>query len=292
MVKVLEFKNKDKQGKLKTVGKFEIKNQTEDSAELYIYGDIVSSEWAKWDDSDKCPDDIAEFLKEIEGVDKLNIYINSGGGSVFAGLAIYHQLKRNKAYKTVYVDGLAGSIASVIMFSGDRIIVPVDAFVMIHKPWLGIWGGFNATEFRKMADDLDRIEEGILNVYEQHLKDGVDMQTIRQLVQEETWMTGKEAAEYFNVEVGEASNAAACTSAYFDFYKKVPEKLRNRDTRNLEDKLDQIINKLNELEKQKANNELEDKTEELELLLELLKAKLALEIEASNFIFKGGDLDD
>lgn len=230
--KVIEFKNRDKVGNLKTVGKFEIRNQAEDFAELYIYGDIVSSEWMKWDDSDTCPDDVANFLKEIEGVNKLNIYINSGGGSVFAGLAIYNQLRRNKAEKTVYVDGLAGSISSVIMFAGNKVIVPSNAFVMIHKPWYGIWGRYNADEFRKMADDLDKIEEGILNVYEQHLKDGVDIETIRQLVQEETWLTGEQAAEYFDIEIGEESKAAACVSDYFNSYKNTPKELLSRPKQN------------------------------------------------------------
>lgn len=228
MSKVLEFKNKDKSGKEKTVGKFEIKNQTEDSAELYIYGDIVSSEWMKWDDTDVCPQDITDFLKEIEGKSKINIYINSGGGSVFAGLAIYNQLKRHNAEKTVYVDGLAGSIASVIALVGDRVVIPSNAFMMIHKPWMGLWGAYNANDFRKMADDLDRIEEGIINVYKGNLKDGVDIETIRQMVQEETWLTGEEAAKYFNVEVTEANNAVACVSNFFNNYKKVPKELLDR----------------------------------------------------------------
>lgn len=226
IIKVLEFKNHDK----KTVGKFEIRNQAEDFAELYIYGDIVHSEWYKWDDSDKCPEDVSEFLKEVEGVDNLNIYINSGGGSVFAGLAIYHQLKRNKAFKTVYVDGLAGSISSVIMFAGDKKVVPVDAFVMIHKPIFGTWGGYNADEFRKMADDLDRIEEGILNVYEQNLQSGVDIETIKQLVQEETWLTGDKAVEYFDIETTEETKAVACTSDYFNSYKGTPKEFLNNKT--------------------------------------------------------------
>jgi len=291
MAKVLELKNKDNTGDIKTVGKLEIKNQTEESADLYFYGDIVSSEWSKWDDSDKCPADVAEFLKEVDGVKNLNIYINSGGGSVFAGLAIYHQLKRNKAYKIVHVDGLAGSIASVIMFAGDKVVVPTDAFVMIHKPWLGIWGGYNAIELRKMADELDRIEEGIINVYSQHLKDGIEIDTIKQMVQEETWLTGDKAAEYFNIEVGEASNVAACTSEYFNYYKNVPEKLKNSNTKSIEDKLDLIINKINKLEKQQINSN-QDCNVENETELELLKAKLALGIEASNFNLKGGDFND
>lgn len=64
----------------------------------------------------------------------INIHINSGGGSVFGGIAIYNMLKRNSAQKTVYIDGIAASIASVIAMAGDRIIVPANATMMIHKP--------------------------------------------------------------------------------------------------------------------------------------------------------------
>lgn len=236
----LEFRIKNRAGDFKTVGKFEIKNQTENSAELYVYGDIVSQEWLKWDNDDTCPKDVADFLKEIEDVENLAVYINSCGGSVFAGMAIYNQLKRYKANKTVYVDGLAGSIASVIMFSGDEIIVPANAFVMIHKPWQYLWGGFNSDEFRKMAEDLDRIEEGMLNVYEQNLKEGVDIETVKQLVKDETWLTGTEAAKYFNITAGEESNAAACISGYFN-YKKIPEELQSKQKGVVKDEEIEIL---------------------------------------------------
>lgn len=221
--KILELKNKDKTGKERICGKFEIKNQTEEFAELFIYGDIMNY---KWEDSDVTPQDVADFLKEIDGKNKLNIYINSGGGSVFAGLAIYNQLKRHKAEKTVYVDGVAASIASVIAFAGDKVIIPTNAFMMIHKPWALAIG--NSNDMRKMADDLDRIEEGIMNVYKENLKDGVDIEEIKKMVADETWLTGEEAAKYFNVEVGEESKAVACVSDYFDKYKNAPKTLKEK----------------------------------------------------------------
>ena len=128
MNKILELKNKDlRTGKEKLVGKMEIKNQTNTSAELYFYGDIVSSTWSKWEKEDKCPQDVADFLNEIKNTNELSIYINSGGGSVFAGISIYNMLKRHSAYKTVYVDGLAASIASVIALAGDKVIIPATA---------------------------------------------------------------------------------------------------------------------------------------------------------------------
>ena len=70
----------------------QIKNSTETSCDLYFYGDIVDSWWGAWDDMDQYPESIKNFLDEAKGKD-INIYINSGGGSVFAGMAIYNMLK-------------------------------------------------------------------------------------------------------------------------------------------------------------------------------------------------------
>ncbi|XKK19670.1 Clp protease ClpP [Bacillus sp. CB102A.1] len=131
---------------------FTIKNQTESSADLFIYGDIINNTGWKWDDSDIMPDDVKNILGQLDDKSNLNIYVNSGGGSVFAGLAIYNMLKRNKAQKTVYVDGVAASIASVIALAGDRVVVPSNAFLMIHKPWTYAAG--NAIDFEKQQRTL------------------------------------------------------------------------------------------------------------------------------------------
>jgi ATP-dependent Clp protease protease subunit len=202
----------------------EIKNQTSSSADLHFYGDIVSSEWNKWESTDTAPEDVRNFLAQINNVEKLNIYVNSGGGSVFAGLAIYNMLKRHSAEKTVYVDGMAASIASVIAMAGDKIIVPSNAFLMIHKPWNGMYG--NANDFRKMADDLDAIETGILNVYAENLNEGVTIDEIKQMINEETWLNGNEAAKYFNIEVAPENKMVACTSDYFKNYDKLPQAIK------------------------------------------------------------------
>ena len=224
MGNILEFKDRDlRTNKIKTVGKMEIKNKTDDFAELYFYGDIVSSTLMKWQKEDKCPQDVVDFLNEVDNVNKLDIHINSGGGSVFGGLAIYNLLKKHNAYKTVYVDGLAASIASVIALVGDRIIIPASAQFMIHQPWTIAIG--NAEDFRKLADDLDRIEGSIINVYEEHLKDGVSINTIKQMMKEETWMSGREAAKYFDIETTDDIEAVACVSQYFNYYKYCPNNL-------------------------------------------------------------------
>ncbi|MBE6794948.1 MAG: Clp protease ClpP [Ruminococcaceae bacterium] len=96
----------------------------EKKAELYFYGDIISDvirqcNMATLDD--KCPKDIREFFADLDDSAELDVYINSGGGMVYAGLAIYNIIKRHSGKVTVYVDSLAASIASVIAFSVSSI---------------------------------------------------------------------------------------------------------------------------------------------------------------------------
>ena len=122
-----------KNAKTATVKPFcEIKNITDTTADLYFYGDIVSDWWGAWQEEDQYPDAIKNFLAEANGRD-LNIYINSGGGSVFAGIAIYNMLKRYQGKKHCFVDALAGSIASLFPFvDSDKPTIPKNAYLMIH----------------------------------------------------------------------------------------------------------------------------------------------------------------
>ncbi len=201
----------------------QVKNSTDTKASIYFYGDIVGDEWEKWCDTDTCPQDILDILSEVEDKE-LDIYINSGGGSVFAGLAIYNMLNRSKGKKTCHVDGLAGSIASVIAMAGDEIIMPSNSFLMIHKPSNIVWG--NATEMRKMADDLDTIQVGIENVYKSKLKDDVDIETIKDLMDKETWLPASEAEKYFNVTVTTENKAVAKLDINsLKDYKNIPKEL-------------------------------------------------------------------
>jgi len=195
---------------------FEVKNETEQKADLYFYGDIVSDWWGAWQDEDQYPNAVKDFLNAQAGKD-LNIYINSGGGSVFAGIAIYNMIQRHAAKNKVqiYVDGLAGSIASVIAFAGSEPPkIPSNAFLMIHNPWT--CGEGNAAELRKMADDLDEIAVGMLAIYGKHLKEGVTTEEIAALMDAETWLSGEEAAKYFNIDVTDAVEYAAAVGDYMD----------------------------------------------------------------------------
>lgn len=226
----------------------QVKNLTETSADIYFYGDIVGDEWEKWCDTDTCPQDVLNALKEAEGKE-LNIYINSGGGSVFAGLAIYNMLMRVKEKKTCHVDGMAASIASVICMAADEIIMPNNSYLMIHKPSNIVWG--NANDMRKMADDLDTIQIGIENVYKSKLKKGIDINTIIDLMDKETWLPANEAEKYFDITVIEDNKAVAkIDMKSLKDYKNIPNVFKNVNT-----------------EKEKNNNELKNKLQiELDLL--------------------------
>lgn len=223
MNKKIEFKKDGKH-----IGSMSLNAQNADSAKLYFYGDIVSESWqSKWFEEDKCPQDIIDFFAELDRYKAVDIYINSGGGSVFGGIAIYNILKRHPGKKTVHIDGIAASIASVIALAGDEVICPANAQLMIHKPWTAFAG--NADELRKVAEQLDTAQESIVAVYMQHVKDGVTEEQINQMVNDETWLTGEKAAEVFNIIVTETVEIAACaTSTYFGKYKNIPETVKNR----------------------------------------------------------------
>ena len=223
---LLKLTKRDHNNKLREVGSIEIKNQTENSADLCFFGDINSEslgEWQKYYPEDKAPQDVKEFLDQLENVSKINVHINSGGGSVFGGIAIYNMLKRFDAEITVYVEGLAASIASVIAMAGDKIIIPANAQMMIHKPSSCAWG--NADEMRKEADILDGCQKVILTTYMEHAKEGVTEEQINDLINAETWKNGEEWQEYFDIEVSESSQAAAAASDFYDKYNNLPENI-------------------------------------------------------------------
>lgn len=222
-MKELKFYNKDRDGNRKICGSMTIKNQTDSSADLFFYGDIVNETWqSEWHEDDMAPGDVKKFLDQLDGTENINIHINSGGGSVFGGIAIYNMLRRNNAHKTVYVDGLAASIASVIMMAGDEIVMPKNATVMIHKPSASyFFTTKNADDLRKDAESLDTCQEAIMQTYMTKAK--VDKEEIEQKVNDETWLTGEEAAELFDIKVEEANDAVACAgSSMFFCYKNVP----------------------------------------------------------------------
>ncbi|MHA7580407.1 head maturation protease, ClpP-related [Paenibacillus vandeheii] len=156
---------------------------------LYLYGVIDSLEW--WGD-EITPNQFKADLDSLGDIPELEVYINSDGGDVFAGQAIHSMLKRHKAKVTVFVDGLAASIASVIAMAGDVVIMPRNSMLMIHNPWTFKAG--NSADFRKAADDLDSIRESLIAAYQD--KSGMDRDKLLSLLDAETWLTAEEAVNY------------------------------------------------------------------------------------------------
>ena len=199
----------------------EIKNATDKELDLYFYGDIVDDPWETYDDEIiQYPQAIKDFLVRAKGR-ALNIHINSGGGSVFAGIAIYNMIKNYPGKTTTYIEGLAGSIASVIALASDKVIMRTGSVFMIHKPLVGIQGYYNADRLLEMAVTLDAIQEAIMEVYKENLAPGANIQEVERMVNEETWLTSNEAVQYFNMEV-EKLSAVACTSEYLEKYAPIP----------------------------------------------------------------------
>jgi len=291
MPNIYQFKKKDKAGNIKNVGTMEIKNKTKSSADINFYGDIVNSAynpedwWGCGSPEDKAPQDVADFLNELDGMTDVNIHVNSGGGDVFAGIAIYNILKNNPANKTTYVEGLAASAASLIALAGDTVIIPSSAQLMIHNVLTGVWG--NANDLRKTADMLDQIGLSVINIYMENAVKGVTSEQIKQMMDDESWMTGEQASEYFNVQVEESAPVAACVSSdYFNSYKHIPDSIvkkepekpiipiSNKSNGKTEGILKEIINRLDKLEKPII---VEPKEDLMAKETQKLKAKLALE---------------
>lgn len=196
------------------------KNLDERTGELTLYGEISDVSW--WGD-EVTPKEFKADLDSLGEIDTLNIYINSPGGDVFAGQTIHSMLKRHKAQKNVYIDGLAASIASVIVMAGDTIFMPKNAMMMIHNPWtIGIG---NAADFRKLAEDLDKIRESLIAAYENH--SALLREEIIKLMDEETWLTAEECLEYGFCDVVEEEKkvAASIDKTLLLRYQNTPRKL-------------------------------------------------------------------
>lgn len=190
------------------------RNITDESEDLYIYGDIVSSWWGAWVDEDQYPFNVKDFI-ESAGGKKINVHINSGGGSVFGGMAIYNLLRNYEGEVVTYIDGEAASIASVIALSGDRIVMRTGSALMIHKPSYCVFGGYNADDLRSMANDLDEIQKAIMQVYRENKAPDADEAEIENMVNAETWLVSEEAVKYFDRIEVEAAEAVAMASSDF-----------------------------------------------------------------------------
>ncbi len=167
----------------------------ENALTLNIHAAIGES-WWKSDDREEGMvedvEDLQKILNQNKNASRIDIYINSPGGSVSEGIAIYNILKRTRSYKRVFIDGFACSIASVIAMAGNSISMPKSSMQMIHNAWT--WTAGNASELRKAADDLDKINEVVVNAYMSKFK-GTE-EELRALLDNESYLTAEECLEY------------------------------------------------------------------------------------------------
>lgn len=171
---------------------FRIENsvEDEDTTDVFVY-DSIGGWFGLY------ADDFIEAIGEVKS-SKMNLRLNSPGGSVFEGIAIANAIRNHPANVTVYVDGLAASIASVIALAGDKVVMMPQSQFMVHNASGGCFG--DATEMTKMADMLDKQSRNIAEAYAQHT--GRPLAEWQAYMEAETWFTAAEA-----VEVGLADEA-------------------------------------------------------------------------------------
>lgn len=188
---------------------FEIKALASKDAEIWLYDEIGGGGWFSEGISAK---KFADDLNALGKLSTITLRINSPGGDVFDGIAIYNILKQHPARVIVNIDGLAASIASVIAMAGDEIRMADNALMMIHEAWTVGMG--NAGDFRETADRLDKVNGSILGAYAK--KTGKDQKELAAMMAAETWMTAQESLDHgFVHSIGEPLQMAA----HFDMGK-------------------------------------------------------------------------
>jgi ATP-dependent Clp protease protease subunit len=187
---------------------YEIKDKADGSADVFIYEQIGEDFWGEGVTA-------KAFVQELAAlsVRAIALHINSPGGSVFDGQAIYNAVAAHPAVVTAYVDGVAASIASVIALAGDRVVMARNALFMIHDPYMPVAG--TAEDHRKAADLLDAISGTIVTAYQE--KSGQPVEAITAAMAAETWYTAEQALAFgFVDEIAEPLKAAAGYQV-FDF---------------------------------------------------------------------------
>ena len=231
--------------------------------EIYLYGEIMADYCDFWTgeivESKTSADYVRKMIEEAEKFDGINVYINSCGGSVSEGNAIYNILKRQNKPITVYIDAFAYSVASVVAMAGNKVIMPSNTVMMIHNAVMGAYG--NATALRKAADDLDIMNEASCNTYLVKAAGKIDKTELKEMLDAETFMTAEEAFklgfcdEVINpVNTGAAVEVAEQAKQMKNPYAKqayeqikaiaVPEKKFNPNKGNGEDSFSKDIKKV------------------------------------------------
>lgn len=205
---------------------FQMKASTDGkSADVFIYGEITKYAWEEYGEVSSI-----SFKNELDslgdGIETINLYINSPGGSVFEAMAIIAMLQRHPADIISHIDGLAASCASVLPMISKRIIMPSNALMMIHHAMSGAWG--NAKQLRKAADDVERISKAMCQHYLERAGEKMTEEQLYEMLEEDKWLTAEQCLELgLCDEIVEANQAVAYAfdEKWAKQYQNVPQQL-------------------------------------------------------------------
>lgn len=170
--------------------KFRNLAEGDEKAELFLYGDIAQRSW--WDDT-TTPKKFADDLAALGSVKEITVYINSGGGDVFAAQAIGNMLERNSATVIAHIDGLCASAATIVACHADKVVAAADASYMVHPPSMGVCDYLTAEDMRNCLKALDTIRGNIVTLYAK--KTGRSEDECGTWMDETNWWTAAQAKE-------------------------------------------------------------------------------------------------
>ena len=210
-----------------------ILNAADSSAEILLYGPIGDF----WDE-DISAREVADTLNLIKNVPNIKVRINSPGGEVSEGLAIYNSLLNHPAKINVEIDGWALSIASVIAMAGDSITMAESSLFIIHNPATIVMG--NIDTLRIAMEMLEKARDVLLKAYQRHTN--LSLKVLSQAMDAETWYTPKEAkAAGFITDIFEAQKVSANFNLDKYKFKNAPFKKGDDENKNKEEKKDVVL---------------------------------------------------
>lgn len=224
--------------------------------QIYIYDDVSEQgkfNWETWtrEESQTSAKYFQEQLANIPDTDEIELYINSNGGSVKEGTAIYNQLKRHKAHKTGYVDGVAHSIAFVILQACDHRVMGEGTSALLHEMWVCTAG--NARQLREEADQLDILMQGSRKLFMQRAQN-ITEEELQSLMEKETMLTPDMALEYgFIDEIAGRTEIEEGPQQAAKDIEELKEKMQSRNFKETLEEFEKLVEEKEESVEQKAS---------------------------------------
>lgn len=202
---------------------YNIQNKAGETADIYIFDEIGTYGVTAQD-----------FISEIKGLKDMpiNLRINSLGGDVFDGMAMYNVIKRREAKTTVYIEGIAASIATIIALGADEVIMAENSLFMIHNAWGGTSG--EAKDMRKTAETLDKITSELTDIYVK--KTGLSYDALAEMMDEESWLNAQEAFDLGFIDTISDSIKVAAKYDVSKFKNITQEEIKNKLSININNK--------------------------------------------------------